>query len=51
MKKFKAGDVVPETGFYRIINASGMTLKSVTLCKGQRFPPTNDENYRYVSDA
>ena len=50
MIKFHAGDIVPETGFYRIVDKKGKTLEQTLLSKGQRFPPKKKEKCYYVLD-
>ncbi|MBQ3571895.1 MAG: hypothetical protein IJA15_03605 [Clostridia bacterium] len=50
MKKFQAGDVAPETGFYKIINKEHKCLNVIFLNKGERLPPVNDKNCYYVLD-
>jgi hypothetical protein len=38
MIKFNAGDIVPATGFYRIVDRKGKSLGQLFLNKGERFP-------------
>ncbi len=48
--KFNVGDIVPQTGFYRIVNKKGKTLNQVLLNKGERFPLLTEEKCFYVLD-
>ena len=47
--KFKSGDLVPQTGFYREVNNLGKTIRVIFANKGERFPPTESLN-RFVFD-
>ena len=49
MKKFKSGDIAPETGFYRIVDKNGNTLYKIMVYKGDRLPPV-EESYYYALD-
>jgi hypothetical protein len=39
MKKFRAGDEVPESGIYRVTHQEHRVPHEVTLIQGERFPP------------
>ncbi len=48
MIKFNVGDIVPQTGFYRVVDKKGKSLEHVLLNKGERFPLTKKANCYYV---
>lgn len=46
MSKWNPGDVVPETGKYKVVDGFGKKINTVDVKKGQRFPPTqSSENH------
>ena len=50
MIRFNAGDVVPETGFYRIVDKKGKSIEQIFLNKGERFPLIKNNGCYYVLD-
>jgi hypothetical protein len=37
-KKYRPGDVVPQSGIYRVVHDSHRLMHEATLVEGQRFP-------------
>ena len=47
MEKFAPGEIAPVTGFYYLVDASDKVVDTISMQKGNKFPPTQQENYTY----
>ncbi|MBQ9482534.1 MAG: YjzC family protein [Clostridia bacterium] len=47
MQKFNPGEVAPRTGYYNVIDSNGSVLDTISVEKGNRFPPTQSSDYHY----